>query len=415
MNTNSKRLGIYLAVMLILTAIATTLRTIAAIMQLDYRSGFYSEGTLIGAANVIVTLTVIGMFTYMLTAKRIKLKASFSTGATYVPTGILGVASAFIGIKTFYYILNISNYRLLVIKEKTIAGIIRELLTAQNMTAIIGILASVLAFVSIAHHFLSAFVTESKDVTRAYFAIVSISFLSLYAILIYLDGSIALNESGKVLRQTSFLLLALFFLYEARISLGREMWRIYTSFGLVAATLTAYTAIPALVTYFVNGEIISAAGSKSLASAEEYIFLLAAFIFTVSRLCLTATLKEERDNELVLAFGQAARDREARVNEAEEIHREIFASKQLSFFDLSGEAEAEEDTAGEVMSAQTEDADCEKTITISDDAIYESIYGKMPEKPVEVAEEEPDNRKPDEIAEDLLKLYSDTAENESNI
>ena len=136
MNTNSKRLGIYLAVMLILTAIATTLRTIAAIMQLDYRSGFYTEGTLIGAANVIVTLTVIGMFTYMLTAKRIKLRASFSTGATYVPTGILGVASAFIGIKTFYYVLNISNYRLLVIKERSIAGIISELLTAQNMTAI---------------------------------------------------------------------------------------------------------------------------------------------------------------------------------------------------------------------------------------------------------------------------------------
>ena len=414
MNTNSKRLGIYLGIMLIATAIATTLRTIAAIMQLDYKSGFYTERTLIGAANAIITFTVIGMFSYMLTAKRIKLRASFSTGATYVPTGILGVASAFLGIKTFYYVLSVSNYRLIVINEKDIRGIIAELLTLQNMTVIIGILTAVLAFASIAHHFFNAFITDSKDTTRAYFAIVSIAFLAFYAVMIYIDGSISLNESGKTLRQTSFLLLALFFLYEARISLGREMWRVYTSFGLVAASLTAYTAIPALITYFVNGEIISTASSKSLASVEEYIFLLAAFIFALSRLCLTATLKEEKENELVKAFEQAARDREAKVNTSEEMHREIFASKQLSFFDLSDEEETEEQTFAQAQETESEETSIDQTLTISDDAIYESIYGKMPEKPV-IKVEEPDERVPEEIANDLLKLYSETAENESDI
>lgn len=414
MNTNSKRLEKYLAVMLIATAIATTLRTIAAVMQLDYKSGYYTDTTLITVANTIITLTVIGMFSYLVSAKRIKLKASFSTGATYVPTGILGVASAFIGIQTFRHILNVSNYRLIVITEKSLRGIIAELMTVENMTVTIGILAGILAFVSIAYYFFNAFVTEAKDVTRAYFALSSILFLALYAILVYLDSSVALNESGKTLRQTSFLLIALFFLYEARISLGREMWRIYTTFGLVVASLTAYTSIPALITYFINNEIISSVGYKSLASVEEYIFLLATCIFAVSRLYLTVTLKEEKENELVVALKEAALTRQDEVNKSNEMHEEIFASKQLSFFDLYAEEEPKEKETFVVPSIEVTPAVEEQVLTISDDAIYESIFGKMPEKAV-VVEETKDEREPEEIARDLINIFDSTAENESNI
>ena len=48
---------------------------------------------------------------------------------------------------------------------------------------------------------------------------------------------------------------------------------------------------------------------------------------------------------------------------------------------------------------------------ISDDAIYESIFGKMPERPTEEEESQKtdaeDNRAPEEIAEELLSAVDE--------
>lgn len=422
MNTNSKRLGIYLVIMLLATAVATTLRSIACVMHLDYVSGFFSDKLLVGASDVIITITTLSMFSYLLVASRINLRASFSTGATYVPTGILGVATAFLGVKVFSHVLVANNYKLFEFNfiNTTPRGIIAGVITSQNLLSMIGLITGALAFVSIAHHFFNAFVTESKDVTRAYFAIVSIAFLALYAVMVYTDTTVAINESAKTLRQLSFLLSAAFFLYEARISLGREMWRVYTAFGLVAASLTAYTSIPAIITYFAKNEVISSYNYKSLASIEEYILLLALFIFIVSRLCLTAMLSEEKKNELVEAFKGAAAEREAEVSESAERHAEIFASKQLSIFDLYGEEQELEvvEEAEEPIEA-TEPEEEEKELTISDDAIYESIFGVMPERDEpkdEEAEEEPvDDRDPEKIANDLFNAFDEAMKDNSDI
>ena len=407
MNTNSKRLGIYLGVMLLATTVATTMRSIAYVMHLDYASGFFTDKSLVTVSDAIIALTVLGMFSYLFAA-RINLRASFSTSATYVPTGILGAASAFLGMRIFSYASANSNYRIFT----------KELLSLSGVTTLIAVLAGVLAFVSIAYHFFNAFVTESKDVTRAYFSIVAIAFLALYAVMIYTDNSISLNATGRAPRQTAFLFTAIFFLYESRISLGREKWRIYTAFGLAAAALTAYVSVPAIVVYFTDKVIVSASGYKSLASIEEYLFLLAAFIFILARLCLTITLKEEKENELVKALANIALAREAEVNEALEMHEEIFASKQLSIFDLYGDNEDETAEETETVPEVEETVDESAEPMLSDDVIYESIFGKMPEKKAEDTEEkeeEIDERDPEEIAENILKILDNDTENESDI
>lgn len=404
MNTNSKRLGIYLTIMLIATAIATSLRTVACVSYLDYQSGFYSNKALITAADMITILTAIGMLSYALTAKRIKLRASFSTSSTYVPTGILGVATAFLGIRTFAYAISTCKYPFFSV----------EVFTFKSPSTLIGVLAGILALLSIAHHFFNAFLTESKSELRAYFAIASIAFLAFYSILLYLDETVAINDTSKMVREMSFLLAAIFFLYEARISLGREMWRIYTAFGLCAATLAAYASIPAIITYYVKGVVLSATKAKSLASLEEYLLLLALFIFIVARLFLTAALKEEKENELVKALGEYAKSREERVNESYGRFQELFASKQLSIFELYGMDEgATEESEDESACESTEPEEEKKEIIISDDAIYESIFGRMPERPEpeepkEAAEEEPeDDRDPEQIAEDILSTMDE--------
>ena len=403
MNSNTKRLGVYLAIMLTGTSVATALRAIACVKQLDYANGFFDNGSLISLANIIIAVTALGMLSYGFVASRIQLRPSFSTPATYVPTGILSVATVFLGARIFTYSVELTS--------RDIYG--KYALSFKSPAVFLGVLAAVLAFVSIGYHFFNAFTVEGKTEIRAYFATANIIFLAIYAILIYLDGSISLNESAKILRQTAFLLSALFFLYEARISLGREMWRIYTTFGLIAAILTAYTSIPAIITYYVNDVVVSSAGAtsagaKSLASIEEYLLLLALFIFIISRLCLTAMLREDKKNELLDALGNYAKEREREATESFERYQEAFAAKQLSIFDLYGEDEPaiEEPEAAEACEQIVCEAEPDEPM-ISDDAIYEAIYGRMPDshKPDEVVEEPEeaeDDRDPMQIANDIF-------------
>ena len=413
MNTNSKRLGIYITVMLVATSVATALRSVAAVKYLNNATGFYSEKALVTVADVLIVLPVLGMLSYFFVASRISLRSSFSTSATYVPTGILGVATAFLGVRIFSYILTVSNYRPFSYnpyKAIGVRGVITEIMSKQNIISAIGIVAGVFAFISIAHHFFNAYVTDSHSSVRAYFAMSGILFLALYAILVYLDSSISVNESAKTLRQMSFLASAAFLLYETRISLGREMWRPYCVFGLIAASLTAYTSIPAIITYYVNKEIISSSGISSLASLEEYVLLFVLFIFILARLCLTISLPEEKENDLVKAFTNMATEREVEVNESFERHREIFAAKQLSIFDLYGGDESEQNDAPDDIIEEEEILEDKDEIVISDDAIYESIYGKMPERPqnnVDAVEITEDEREPEQIAEDLLNALDE--------
>ena len=410
MNKNSKRLGIYLSIMLLATSVATALRTVACTRELNYTSGLFKDNSLIRVSDTIIILLVIGMLSYVFVASRINLRASFSTSATYVPTGILGVATAFIGVKLFTYALNVCNYRFFS----------KEVFTLKVPAALVGMIAAMLAFLSIAHHFFNAFTTESQDTTRAYFTVATIAFLAFYAIEVYLDTSLSVNDSCKVVRQMAFMFSAAFFLYEARISLGREMWRLYTAFGLIAASLTAYASIPCIITYYVNGLTIGSVSAKSLASLEEYLLLLALFIFIVSRLCLTALLKEEKENELIKMLSEYAANREEKVNESFERYQEIFAAKQLSIFDLyGGDEQIPEPEEAEVETPEIALEEEKKEVTISDDAIYEAIFGKMPEHPkeneVEEIESEPqDERAPEEIAQDILKAVDEALSEATN-
>ncbi len=227
-----------------------------------------------------------------------------------------------------------------------------------------------------------------------------------YSMLIYLDGTLSINDSNKVLRQMAFIFSALFFLYEARISLGREMWRAYAAFGLIAASLTAYASVPAIITYYVNGEIVSHMGYKSLASIEEYLLLLALFVYILSSLFLTSSLMEKKENKLIKMLESNAKECDERVNESYKRFQEAFAAQQLSIFDLYGSEEVSAPKEVEEIIEESVQKDVKQEPTISDDAIFESIFGRMPEHPAEQEENEPikkDNREPEVIAEDLFK------------
>ena len=112
-----------------------------------------------------------------------------------------------------------------------------------------------------------------------------------------------------------------------------------------------------------------------------------------------------------------ARECNERVNESYERFQEAFAAKQLSIFDLYGsEEEIKPEEAEEIIEESVQE-DVKQEPTISDDAIFESIFGRMPERPVEQEDTEPvqeDDREPEAIAEDLFntidKLLSDATQ-----
>jgi hypothetical protein len=81
----------------------------------------------------------------------------------------------------------------------------------------------------------------------------------------------------------AYLFSAIFFVYETRITLGRALWKPYIIFGLITASLCAYSAIPSIILYIARGEILSL-------SITESILTLTLFIFSLSRVCLTKYL-----------------------------------------------------------------------------------------------------------------------------
>lgn len=299
MNRNSKRLGAYIVIALVILAAAAGLKCAACLRDLDYKYGYFDSKGLINAANILIASGFGVMLSYAVVGCKCSLKPSFSSPATYVPTGIVGAAELFLSVRT-----------LSSVRDLTAAG--------TRLPAVIATLAGLLGLLSIVHFFLNAALTESKTELRAYFALATVLFLSVYSAVLYFSTDEAINTPIKLSSQMAFLFSSLFFLYEARISLGRELWRGYAVFGLFAMLLCAYASIPNLIVYFVRGVTLSL-------NIEESLLLLSLFIFIASRLILTASLPEDKENRTLTALRERAELSERSAREIERQYDEAYA------------------------------------------------------------------------------------------
>lgn len=110
----------------------------------------------------------------------------------------------------------------------------------------------------------------------------------------------------------AYLFAAVFFLYETRLSFGREKWRPYIAFGFISATICAYSSIPSLIFYVVKREVTQN-------SIYELVLTFALFIFISSRLLLVSRLTEDRNSSTVIAISLAS---EARAEELYPVPKE---------------------------------------------------------------------------------------------
>lgn len=334
MNANSKRLGIYLGIMVFLAAVAAGIRTVACLNSLDYEYGYFIDKTLIGIADVILWCGVVFMITYAFGAARVTLKPSFSGGVTYVPAGIVATATVFLA----WHQLSAMSSR----------GALEPSLLLSGADNVLSLLTVVTAILSVIHFLLTAYITESKTELRSIFAIFSVAFFALYATYLYFTTNMPINAPNKLIDQMAYLFSALFFLYEARISLGREKWGGYCVFGLMAAMLTAYSSIPSLITYLAKGELISA-------GIEETLLTLSLFLFIVCRLALTITLPETGTSTAVAQLIRYAERRQDESDSAAAKYNELYAV-QMTIDDLVADPSALLNEIPEMLDDTDDDA-----------------------------------------------------------
>ena len=302
MNQKTKINRIYLPFLIAVLIASVAFRTAALLTDFDEATGYFGDKGLIIAASVIVVAGAVLLTTYSIAAggKR-KLVATFATPATYVPTGAVCSALMFFAIKT--------------------AGSLKELYMAfaggylkfslSTLPSYIAALLVPLAILSIGYFILNACVFERGSEARAVFGIINVAFLALYASYLYFDTTLTINAPNKIIDQMAFIFAALFFLYEIRISLGRECWNLYMTFGFLASLLTGYSSLPSVIAYFANNTEVSH-------SVYESLLTLSLFIFITSRLILAASLRKDEESENVTLMKDSARERLSVIDERAE-------------------------------------------------------------------------------------------------
>ena len=300
-----KRYGIYPSLALLITAISITVRCIACFTALDYQSGYFTS-SLGAVAGWIEAAGCLILFSYLFVAKKGSFVASFNSPTTYIPTGTLAMAMFFMALELFT-------------KRATLSTPAKYVAPA----------AAALAVLAIVYFILTALIDERHDLTRASLGLFAVLFLSAYAAYLYFNTDLPINSPNKLTDQAAYLSAAVFFLYEIRISLGREKWRAYTGFGFISASLLAYASIPELILYAVNGDVIAN-------SIYESVMTFALFIFITARLAASASAKEDAECEFVSILKDAAYAREAQIKTAtpdieEEIEEVEDLTEQVSF------------------------------------------------------------------------------------
>ncbi len=297
--------AVYAPIFFLMTAVATALRALACLYDLDILSGYFNDKSFINAATAVLVSGAVLLFTYAVTAPRgRKLRASFSTALTYVPAGIISAALVFFAANSFFEV-------------KLSALSISQIISSKNFTLLSAILLGIFALLACVYFVLNAMVTEHHSVARAGFGITAVIFFALYAAFLYFDTALPLNSPNKIVDQMAYLFVAVFILYEIRISLGRECWNLYVAFGFVAAMLCVYSSIPTLIIYFVKNRVISD-------SIFESILTFCVGIFIICRIILSHTLYEDRDNDIVTLIKQSFGERGAYLREKHEIERRAY-------------------------------------------------------------------------------------------
>ena len=296
MRNRTRLFGIYLPFFIILILTAITLRTIATanVKYFSYTYHYFKSTSIPLIANAIIAVTIVFFIIYIFSVCReIKLIPSFSSPANYIPSAAISAALVFM---TLHF-------------SQTFANSISHAMNFKDPSQInwLTLILAVFAMLSVTYFILNTIFIRTVSIRRSNFGLCMILFLGLYIAYLYFDTTAPINSPIKTVDILNYAFAAVFFLYEIRLSLGREKWKAYIIFGFIAAVLCAYSSVPTLITYFVTGKVISN-------SIYETVLTLTLCLFIVMKLLLTDKLIEKKEAPFIEKLKAAASKRDAELN-----------------------------------------------------------------------------------------------------
>ncbi len=294
MKKTTKLYTTHLMTMLVLAIAALALRIVAYFGDLDYSSGYFTDKLCINIGNALAIAACLISFLFaFLNKKETKYRLNMHTPLLYIPAGITSVALIFFAASEIYYLVKLP-------------GAFLSVETFSDNKNLLLFAVSILALVSIAYFMIESIFDKQRSPERGAFGIVFVLFLALLSAYTYFSDNMHMNSLIKITDQIAYVFAAVFFLYECRVALDREKWTGYIAFGGIAALLSAYSSIPALLVYFVKGELIS----RSLA---ENMLMLSIFLLVVSRLIMLLSSPEDKKSETVEAIDLMSSARRAEM------------------------------------------------------------------------------------------------------
>ena len=286
----------YIIPLIFATLAGIILRTYALLTSFSSTTLHFDNKLAIGFAVGVVVISVIGFMSYLfLGEKESDLIAKTDNAASYIPAGIVSTALLFMGVKNL--------------------GLEFSGMLSRTPLPAMAIISAILAFLSIGSFFISIFIEKKENNFKALFSLSIVFFLAIYAAMLFYNTSVhPTNSPNKITDQMAYVSAAIFFLYEARIPLGRAKWRPYVAFGLVATLLTAFSSIPSLVVYALNGYVVSD-------SIIESLLTLALSIFIFSKILQIRGLTENIENPAVSSIVAIARMREEELENQRKLAR----------------------------------------------------------------------------------------------
>ena len=299
MNRLSKKIGAYQLIVFIFLLASTVLRTVALFLDYNLQTGYFDSKACIIVGNaILITGIAVGLISALLFRDEMKFVASFDSAVTYIPSGIVSAALLFVA--------GGLSIKVIDRPEKLLSKV-----SLTNPEVIYMLIIIAACVVAVGAFLFNALSDKRADHKRGAFYVAMVIFLTLYSAYLYFSVRLPINAHVKIADQLAYMMAAVFFLFEARISLDRPVWRGYMAFGFVAALLTAYSSLPSLILYLVRGDIVSD-------SLYESVLTFTLFIFVSARLILITELRSDSPCGCARATLAMEENREAARLQAEQ-------------------------------------------------------------------------------------------------
>ena len=287
------KFGPYPLIAILLCVVACTLRTVATFLGVD-AFGYFEHSTLYKVSAWIIVSAVVILLTLPLTyRKRRDTLVEQTTPHTFLPSLMMGMLFLFFVGEGVFALT--SEYFI------------------PTLDKITFLLALALGLGACIYFFALAILESAINDRKANLGMTCVLFFGIYAAYLYLNVKTPRNAHIELSEEMTFIALMLYFLYEVRISLGKQKQNLYVTFALIGGILCSYCVIPTLIYYIASGCLLAS-------SLTAFLLLCGTLAFITMRLALFEKSPTDAPIPLVEQLLTVAKAREEEVRETEALY-----------------------------------------------------------------------------------------------